>query len=166
MVDLKFKSFSQTIMYLKTKNITQFRETDPIIPNSSKHFKRFILKFPFPQKRLPPGSRDDFQPVGCSRNNRLPGEGGRGRESKTKRCVKIPVLVLLFRRGHVTPEFRTPRDSSQGDIDEQTTAQGAFLTVAVNFAIFTSLRAVCRACLQRNLVLYVFRLPLRAKRFS
>ncbi|GIY64279.1 hypothetical protein CDAR_17631, partial [Caerostris darwini] len=32
----------------------------------------------------------------------------------------------------------------RGAIDEQKTAQGAFLTVAVNFAIFNSLIAVCR----------------------
>ncbi|GIX89021.1 hypothetical protein CDAR_499261 [Caerostris darwini] len=32
-----------------------------------------------------------------------------------------------------------------GSIDEQTTTRGAFLTLAVNFAIFNSLIAVCRA---------------------
>ncbi|GIX89022.1 hypothetical protein CDAR_499271 [Caerostris darwini] len=48
----------------------------------------------------------------------------------------------------------------RGAIDEQTTAQGAFLVVAVNFAIFNSLIAVCRAlCTAESGALYFLPSP-------
>ncbi|GIY47918.1 hypothetical protein CEXT_473581 [Caerostris extrusa] len=115
------------------------------------------------------GSPDDFQPAGWSRNNRLQSEAGWREKAKTKRSVKIPCSRITVSKG-----ARDSRISNagreiypRGAIDEQTTAQRAFLAVAVNFAIFNSLIAVCRAlCTAESGALCFFLTTLRAKRFS
>ncbi|GIY88485.1 hypothetical protein CEXT_480711 [Caerostris extrusa] len=61
-----------------------------------------------------------------------------------------------FEGGHVTPEFRTMRFFSGRTIDEQTTAPGSFLAVTVNFAIFNSLIAVCRALSTEESQAFIF----------